>query len=236
MREFFSDISNLAFDTLFPLKCFSCGNAEGTIFCESCLTEATKTDSQMCIVCRGPSVLGATHPGCKTGTVPDGLITSFNYKSKGISQSIIAGKYKFIPKVFSTLGNFGALELRKKEINLFFEDFLVTPLPLGKWRKRWRGFNQSEIIGQALSETLNLPFEQILLRNRETKTQKDLNHVERIKNIKNCFQIKKELGVKNKNILLVDDVATTGFTLMEGARVLKMAGAKKVWCYALAQD
>ena len=152
-------------------------------------------------------------------------------------------KYRFI----SEIGNDLAKILEKSIISssLPIPD-LILAVPLHKRRLRWRGFNQSLIMALYLGENLTpgLPIkvlDELILRNRDTKPQvKIKNKLQRKTNVRNAFilesEILKQNPIKEKNILLVDDVATTGSTLFECAKVLKKYGAKKVYGVVLARQ
>lgn len=114
---------------------------------------------------------------------------------------------------------------------------ILIPIPLAKKRQKERGFNQSEEIGKELSKFLKIPLvNNALIKVRETLPQVELSGKEREENIKGAFWCRDENMVKNKTIFLVDDVFTTGSTMEEAARVLKEAGAKKVWGITVARE
>jgi len=232
------DLSDFILDILFPTTCLSC-EKEGNLLCAECQSALLKVPFQQCILCHKPSPLGFTHSGCKTAHGPDGLISVFDYHDDKISKSIIHGKYYFIKGAYRLLGNLaGDYILSREYKNIFFppNDWQLVPIPLAKQRLRWRGFNQAEIICKALSEKLDLPVVQALNRRRRTKTQKDLKRDERIHNIEGAFAMPDKHAVKNQNCILVDDVVTTGSTILEAAKVLKRNGAKNVWCLTIARD
>lgn len=99
-----------------------------------------------------------------------------------------------------------------------------------------RGYNQTEIITRILANKTGIREENALYKTRNTKTQSLLNDRQRIKNIEDAFCIKNTDLVKNKNILLFDDIYTTGATVNEISKVLKKAGAKNVFVLVLAKD
>jgi ComF family protein len=104
----------------------------------------------------------------------------------------------------------------------------IVPVPLHKSKKRLRGYNQSELLAKILSERENVPCDPSLLsRVRKTGTQTKLTQDQREKNVKNAFLASE--GVRGLNILLIDDVITTGSTLRECAGALKKAGAGSVY-------
>jgi ComF family protein len=105
---------------------------------------------------------------------------------------------------------------------------LIIPVPLHRLKERERGYNQSTIIGKILSKELNIEFsENILFRNRYTKTQTKLNKDERKQNLENAFTCNKELA-KMKNIIIVDDVFTTGASINTASQALLQVGARSV--------
>lgn len=105
----------------------------------------------------------------------------------------------------------------------------IIPVPLHKSRQRERGFNQSDILAKHLSKYLNIPsFPDYLGRIKKTKDQKGLNKDERRHNLDNAF-IAKDIPVYIKNVLIVDDVYTTGTTIEKCAIALKKAGVKNIY-------
>ena len=107
-------------------------------------------------------------------------------------------------------------------------------MPLHKKRQRLRGFNQSEQLARAISKNFNLEINHNLIRIKHKKAQAKLHEKNRWENIKNCFSYQGK-NLNNKNILLIDDVATTGATLNECAKVLKENNAKEVWGLVVAK-
>ena len=112
---------------------------------------------------------------------------------------------------------------------------VVIPVPLHKNRQDLRGFNQSELIARKLSKKLNLPGGCALARTKDTEAQVSLSREFRLTNLVGAFTCTDKEFITGKNILLVDDVATTLSTLNECARALKDAGAKKVWGIVVAR-
>lgn len=111
----------------------------------------------------------------------------------------------------------------------------VLAMPLSKERRLQRGFNQSDGLAEALAKQYSLPvLPRTAVFRRHQAPQSTLKRSERRRNLKNAFVINNQL-VKNRKILLVDDVTTTGATFEEMARTLKQAGASAVFCWALAR-
>lgn len=236
-QPIYSDLKNVILDTLFPIHCLVCSR-EGNFICAVCKSQLTRLETQICIVCKKPSPFGITHSGCESPHGVDGLIAVLNYRDENVSNCIIQGKYSFLPGVFKELGELLAYTLAHEYPQFLGDDelWLVCPIPLSDSRKRWRGFNQSEVLCSTVSHHTGLITSELLTRTKNTKTQKDLKREQRISNVSNAFTLKQKSDVKNKNVILVDDVTTTGSTLFEATKVLKRNGAKSVWCLVLARD
>jgi ComF family protein len=115
---------------------------------------------------------------------------------------------------------------------------IIVPIPLGKKRLRQRGYNQSGLIAEQLQKNIGVRVEKnLLMRVKNTKPQTELAHGNaRRENIKGCFEInKKTIVSKESNIVLLDDVATTGATLQEAADILKKNGYKKIIVTVIAK-
>jgi len=112
---------------------------------------------------------------------------------------------------------------------------LIIPVPLSKTRLREREFNQAEILSGHIAQKFNKELSSgCLKRIRHSKAQAESEPSERFLNVKNSFSLAKETDLKNKNILLVDDVLTTGATCSEAARILKESGCGIVFALTLA--
>jgi len=115
---------------------------------------------------------------------------------------------------------------------------LLVPVPLHRNRRHTRGFNQAELLARAAMKRLPQELEfaaGTLIRQRETISQVGLSRDERIQNMRDAFRVADPGRVRGRNVVLVDDVMTTGTTLSECSRVLKKAGAKKVWAATAAR-
>ena len=111
----------------------------------------------------------------------------------------------------------------------------VVPVPLHPKKKRTRGYNQSELVGAGLAGLLNLTFKKdVLFRTRNTPSNTKLSAPERVENVAGAFAVAAGINPAGKNILLIDDVITTGSTLNACAEPLKKAGARTLYALALA--
>ena len=112
---------------------------------------------------------------------------------------------------------------------------IVIPIPISKRHKKDRGYNQAALIAFPIALAFKKPFTQsAVLRIKETKSQVKLSSVERFKNLQNAFQ-GNSAKLKDKKVLLVDDVTTTGATIDSCAQTLIESGCKKVYCLTVAQ-
>lgn len=115
-------------------------------------------------------------------------------------------------------------------LDLDFGKFIAVPMPLSKERRRYRGFNQSELIAKIFSEKIKLPVcSSALARIKNTKPQAEMPDWDlRCDNIAGAFAVADPAPIAGKNIILIDDVSTSGSTLAEAAKVLKKAGARTI--------
>lgn len=104
----------------------------------------------------------------------------------------------------------------------------VVPVPLYWWKKLRRGYDQSSLLAHTISQETGIAEKRILRRIKNTRTQTRLSDDARARNVSKAFR-SKDNGVKDKKIILVDDVLTTGATMNECARMLKEAGADAVY-------
>jgi competence protein ComFC len=112
-------------------------------------------------------------------------------------------------------------------------DVLVTSVPMWAGKKRVRGYNQAELIAREVARIWKVRYQELLVRNRDTKPMYGLDKSARIENINGAFTAKSRIFTNN-TIVLIDDVWTSGATILECARVLKKSGVKKIILLALA--
>lgn len=224
---------NFLLDTIFPRQCLSCGKLEKYI-CNSCAKSEIEyfdppAGGQVCPYCERPSPHGLTHPRCEKVGGLDGLFVLAHYRGI-IPKAIREIKYQ---GYFAIAGEFADLIVDKYHNNFEFQ--YLVPVPLSKDRQRLRGFNQAEKLAKALALK---PVVNLLVRSRDTRPQFDLKYDDRKKNLKDAFTLNpnlKTLDLKPYSFCLIDDVATTGTTLSECAKVLKKAGSKKVYGITIAR-
>jgi ComF family protein len=171
----------------------------------------------------------------------DSLIAAVSYEDPAARKMVHNFKYRFISDISQPLAKLVCRALIQNDVAL--PDFII-PVPLHPKRLRWRGFNQSFLLAKHISNELTPLMEieilDILQRKKFNRPQMQIkNYQQRLKNMQNIFGLKPDTNldlIKNKNILLIDDIATTGATLEECAKVLKSAGAKKVSAAVVARQ
>jgi len=230
-------------DSLFPIFCLSC-QKEGFWLCEKCLGQAKILDFQVCPVCeKNITDKGFLCSDCQISQKSPltGLISAISYENPGVKHLVHHFKYRFISGIAEPLAKLIFKAWLQNDGPL--PDFL-TPVPLHPRRLRWRGFNQSLLLAEKISSDLaplmNLPVLDILERKKYNQPQMNIkNYQERLENVKGIFGVKSNFDkkiIKNKTILIIDDIATTGATIFECAKVLKVNGAKKVFAAVVARQ
>jgi len=112
---------------------------------------------------------------------------------------------------------------------------LIVPVPLHPVRFREREYNQAEELARLASKKTGIPFCNALVRLRYTTSQTRFDREERMENLRNAFGIRKNTSVRGKQLILIDDVLTTGSTLEECARTLRAAGAASIRALTVAR-
>ncbi|MFA5247761.1 MAG: ComF family protein [Patescibacteria group bacterium] len=214
-------------DIIFPLECLGCGR-ENEWFCQECFSLLSFKPEQSCPFCRRPNNDGATCYHCQKEKFLDTCLTAGDYNDQLLSRLIKTCKYSFAKDLIPTIGDFTFSFLQKNSSLINFDDNLFfIPIPLHIKRLNWRGFNQSELLAQYLAEKLKIKILPGLTRTKNNPPQAKFEEEKRQLNILDCFSWSGE-NLTGKKIILIDDVATTGATLNEAARILKKSGAKKV--------
>ncbi|HAT74114.1 MAG: Phosphoribosyltransferase [Candidatus Moranbacteria bacterium GW2011_GWF2_36_839] len=253
----FKKIKSFILDTLFPIHCLYC-QKYGAWVCQECVQKIPLLLDQVCPYCEKTiSPNGRICPKCKDKFLAkneiwplDFLIVSAKYEKNGLSRLVHCFKYNFIPDLGEILAKIMCEAIVFHNSPL--PDFII-PIPLHPRRQRWRGFNQSEILAQYISQNLTPSFplpviSNFILRKKYTTAQMKIkNYQERQKNVRGIFTLNHSVetqhvasqnfaSLRGKNILLVDDICTTGATLLEAAKILKSAGAKKVFAVVIARQ
>ncbi len=225
-------------DLIFPKRCVGCGRW-GSYFCDRCATSIKRiaTNEAICPVCEKPAVDGRTHPKCQSTYALDGLTSFFRYDG-AIRKAVKAVKYRFISDLareFISLIPSARLDELAKQQN--YEASSLVPIPLHPSRHRFRGFNQAEVMGAFLARRLHIPMQASVLRRiKKIIPQVEMHdRKERLENMKDVFVINNITIQQFSNVILFDDVFTTGATMRAAAKVLKQSGAVSVWAITMAR-
>ena len=159
------------------------------------------------------------------------------FKYEGVIRSkIISYKFDDNPYLYKT---FCEIFVKNKKVCGFLQNYdIIIPVPMYRKKKNKRGYNQSELIAKEIARRLgNIEFKNdILIKIKNTPKQSSLNKEQRMINLKNVYKVHNELFIKNKNVLIFDDIYTTGSTANECAKTLKEAGAKNIAILTIAKD
>lgn len=217
-------------DFFFPLFCPVCGEVD-QLLCDKCERELGIA-TQICPMCNEESLMGWTHKACKKNQSLDGLISLYEYGDTSVRRVVDSIKYDFNSDLIYCL-------FRKIKIEVGIDFDFIVPVPLHYHRHNWRGFNQAELIARAISSQMaETKMENLLVKIKNTVQQvKMKSKKERQGNVIGVFDVNlkaKGVDLKDKKVLLVDDVFTTGASMGECCKVLKKHGVSIVWGFTLA--
>jgi len=208
MKERILALGRAFLNLIYPLSCAVCGEkiTRNCGLCAACLSRIQRNDYGIA--------------ACQYEGVLKKAVRLFKY-----------GGFMSLANAFSDL----LLEFMAKRTDIKDIDVIV-PVPLHPVRFRERGFNQSNILCAPIAKRYGIPARPAcLVKVRHTKPQSILDRAERLRNVRRAFSVADKASIKGKNILLVDDVYTTGATIHEAARALKKAGASCVSAITLAK-
>jgi|LSQX01.3.fsa_nt_gb ComF family protein len=226
----FEQISLNLLDWLFPPACLGCG-VEGLIICSDCFTKIELMPANVCNLCGSYTSRRGFCPQCARQKPLYSGFRAFAYYNGTIRKAIQQLKYHNDLSIGRYLA--GMLEITFARTG--WEVDLVVPVPIGELKREQRGYNQAERLAKPLSRKLNLAYDPgALTRIHELSSQVGLDHYARHENVRNAF-IASSNKVRDKKILLVDDVFTSGATMQAAAAELIYASAEKVFCLALAK-
>jgi len=176
--------------------------------------------------------------GCRDFEPEFARARSFGEYQGGLRGLIHLLKYEAVLPVASVLGGMMAATIEELLAGCGHSAPLLVYVPLHKSKRRDRGFNQAELIARAAVKRLPKRLELatgVLVRRRDTLSQVGLTREQRIENMRGAFRVIGRRRVRRRTVIVVDDVMTTGTTLSECARVLKQAGAEKVFAATVAR-
>ncbi|MBI5893147.1 MAG: ComF family protein [Deltaproteobacteria bacterium] len=223
-----------ALNIIIPPACHICGGAADNYICANCKQGINFILGAVCTICGLPFVSKESSPHmcgeCIKKKPKFAMARSIAEYNGVLLEAIHKFKYNAKTSLAKPLGLLMAERLPLNNYNV------IVPVPLHKRRLKERGFNQSLLLAREISKKHNTPIDYLnLKRIRFTEPQINLKGEERLKNVRGSFAVEDARVFKNKNILLVDDVYTTGATVMECSKVLKKSGAKDIFVLTLAR-
>lgn len=221
-----------ALDLLFPQKCIGCGK-EGKLICISCQKSLPRIIPPVCPKCGKSQPSAIACPACTIWKSSiDGIRSPFKFDGL-MREAVHQFKYKNLRALSQTLG----FLLADYFVNYPLPAEVIVPVPLHPKRLKERGYNQSGLLAQELGRIVNLPVQnnylvrkKFVLPQAKTKSLEERRH-----NVMQAFSCVNP-EIKDKKVLLIDDVSTSGATLDDCAAALKSAGAISVWALALTRE
>lgn len=227
------------FSFLFPegIKCIFCeddlADKTGYCICSRCNKVLPYQNKNICDIC-GDEVVSAKDIciNCKAKLPAYKKVVSvFWYEGQvlGLIHKFKYGGAKYLAKPMAKI-----MADKLKEENLSFD--VVLPVPISDKKLKTRGFNQAQLLAKCVSENVKIKMDDsILKRVKDTQTQVSLTRTERQENLKDAFAVNNKNLIKDKNILLIDDILTTGSTAEECSNILLKNKAKNVYVLTFAR-
>lgn len=216
VREFAKSFVNL----FYPAHCFVCSKpveaSSSSRVCENCLGAIKRNSMPPFELENAPAM---AYSACLYEGPLKELIHKFKYNGKAALASTLSG---LMLKYIDENSELSGVDL-------------ITVVPLHKKRLKEREFNQSLLLAAPIAKKYSLPLQNTLIKIRNTRCQNELLKSERMKNLSDAFEICPGSDIGEKNILLIDDVVTTGATLGECVKTLLAGGAKSATCLTLAR-
>lgn len=210
-----------------PPQCVACGR-EGSALCIACATSEIVPYGQQCWLCNHVSAGGRTCPKCRTGGSPRFVWITTNYA--GAARDLIK-VYKFGHQRAAARGLSQLMVETLHDFNnpaeLAKRNYLIVPVPTATSRIRQRGFDHSALLAMTLARRMGTKSTSILGRLGQTR-QLGAKRADRLSQSEGNYFVRLPQITKGRNILLIDDVVTTGATLKAVTKILRAAGAKRV--------
>jgi len=223
-------------ELLFPKFCLGCGYL-GVYFCQQCLKQFLFIENDRCLYCGNVNWAGVTHTACRKKLGVDGCMSLLHYNS--LARKMIKSiKYRLATSVWDEFWNILKPE-RLWKLTFYKKlqpDLNIQPVPISSGKYSERGFNQAQIIADKIGSLINVASAEYLIRIKNTLPQAQiLKKQSRYKNIRGAFKFNKKNNIENRNVLLIDDVITSGSTVKEASRILKLNGARSVYVFTICR-
>ena len=235
MTNFLENFLELIFPS--KTKCIVCGGdlrvKTPICICENCEKSLPYSVGKRCVKCGEPLLAEENLcRSCKLNRFSFNVARQTFYYEEPISNLIKKLKYnnaRYLAKPF-------AVFLSKCYYELGCNSDIITFVPQDENKNRIRGYNQSKLIAKQLSDITGVKLVETTKKIKNTPSQVGLSYVERERNLKDCFCLCNNVNLKDKRIVLVDDVFTTGATVENISKILKKAGAKEIVVLTLAKS
>lgn len=202
--------------------------AFGEMLCNECKSNLPRITGEKCRLCGA----GKDRCTCKKAKMKyDGICAPFYYE-KTIETAIRKFKFADKPYIAKVLAEDTAAAVKENFADISFD--FIDFIPFSKNQSKKRKYNPAGEIAKEMSKLLEIPIKNVLTKSFETETQHISGAFYRKGNVAGAYDISENADLQGKTVLLVDDIKTTGSTLNECARVLKIAGAEKVCCAVAA--
>jgi competence protein ComFC len=219
-----------AIDWIYPPACGGC-EKPGVRWCNDCQTQIIRPDANLCPLCSRPQSDGSICSACQQSNPGCVDIRSWAIFQGPLREALHHLKYQGDVGLSDTF----ATKLVELLVELKWKVDMVAAVPLSRQRFKQRGYNQAGLLGWPLAKALCIPYaSQAVERIRNTGTQVGLSIRERQVNVSGAFSARPRM-VKGKNVLIIDDVLTTGATMQACARAFLDAGASSVYGITLAK-
>lgn len=228
----FDDIFEYIICLFFPNRCKFCGELTEVYenVCETCTENLPWIDGEVCPLC------GSAKKDCnckgKHGHYYEEIAAPLYYDGT-VKECIHNFKFKGEKLNYKCLSELMTAACRTRYRDIHFD--YITYIPMDKHSQRVRGYNQSYLLAKQISKNLNISFgDNMIIKLYNTDNQHNCNEIERLGNLLGVFDINPKYDVKEKTILIVDDVKTSGSTLSECGKMLYLYKAKSVFCLTAA--
>lgn len=224
-------------DAVYPPRCAACSLVGCDGWCEECAAQVEYIAPPVCPRCGTPISAEEFCASCAVNPLVLEAVRAAAYYHGVVQTAIHYCKYGFRPTIAPALA-----ELLVKGWHTALTEPLhaaeaVIPIPIHRTRERERGFNQSALIAKHFCASTGLPLLcHVLTRTVYRQPQVGLDAEERRQNVKDAFCVVNPQPIQGRNVLIVDDVWTTGSTLNEAARALLSAGAARIFAYTVAHE
>lgn len=243
--DYFRSATTWILDLIFPIRCLGCGafSAPGkeTYLCAPCIRTIPIKHALECVGCKRAVAAGHTCILCRKEYSLDQLLIASDLRHRLVERILKTFKYRFVPALAEPIGQvmrkYLAAAQKQKKLDLFAANPMIIPIPLHIRRLNWRGFNQAVLLAKHMADRFQMQYcDDALKRNKYASPQAGIeSRPERFKNIENQFICTNPHAVRDRHIIIVDDICTSGATLNACAAALKENGARKVSAFVVAR-